>query len=123
MRKVVFLLSLVILFFVGNICLLAESTPGRWVNVCDGSAIAYCTGVGKNAYNNDSNPITIRGLKIGVIVGAAWIEEGATISPAGGQLIFAPRNAYYYIIDDGASDQFLRECSQINAESEGKEAE
>ena len=98
-----------------NICVFSQDTSQRWKDVCEGAPAAHCDNIGKVAYSNESNPITMRDLRVGTIVGVAWMEKGSTVSPSGSQLILAPGNAYYYIIDDGASDSFLRECEEIDA--------
>jgi hypothetical protein len=94
----------------------AQENRDRWDDVCGGSpAISYCAEVGKTAYNNDNNPIHLRGRKLGTIVGVIWQAKNSLISPRGAEVLFAPKNAYYYIIDAGIGELFLRECDQIDA--------
>lgn len=89
-----------------------------WTSVCgdpDYSYCNYCDNVGKSALNNFTNPSALRGVKIGKIVGVAWRPKGSVISPSGASSVrVSPRNAFYYIIDDGWG-KLLRQCREIDA--------
>jgi len=105
------------LVLIGQLFVLAQTAP-RWENLCQSRTNPYCLAVDKQAYNNDSVPIPLRGLKLGKITGVVWLAKGQTISRAGESLKIAPRNDYYYIIDNDIADPFLRLCSEIEVETE-----
>lgn len=95
----------------------------KWNNICPDPDVSYCNNVGKNAHNNNTNPPALRGIRLGKIIGVAWQPKGSIIGyeeaipsaniPAKSYL--SPRDAYYYIIDDGWGDPFLRQCREIDA--------
>ena len=95
----------------------------KWTNICPKPEVPYCKSVGKNAYNNSMNPPLLRGIKVGKIVGVTWRPKGSIIGvspaiPAAGipeSVRKSPRNAYYYIIDDGSGKPFVRQCREIDA--------
>ena len=99
------------------------SAQPDWKNICPDHSVSYCKGVGKNAHNNSTNPPALRGIKLGKIVGVAWRSKGSVIgiSPAIASagipesVRTSPRDAYYYIIDDGGGKPFLRQCREIDA--------
>lgn len=93
-----------------------------WTNICPSSDTTYCNSVGKNAYNATGHK-ALKNIKLGKIIGVTWKLKGALIGyskpipQAGipGSTRLSPRNAYYYIIDDGAPKPFIRQCREINA--------
>lgn len=95
----------------------------KWENICPKDDVTYCKDVGKNAHNNSTNPPLLRGIKLGKIMGVCWRPKGSVISiseaiPSAGipeSVRTSPRDAYYYIIDDGSGKPFLRQCSEIDA--------
>ena len=94
-----------------------------WQNICPKDDVPYCKNVGKNAHNNSTNPPMLRGIKLGKIIGVSWRPKGSVIGiseaiPSAGipeSVRKSPRNAYYYIIDDGSGKPFLRQCREIDA--------
>lgn len=91
----------------------SQERENPWHNVCPNSTCAiYCEKVGKDAYNAYSEP---KNVKLGKIEGVAWRPKGSIISVPGGTCRTSPRNAYYYIIDDGWGTPFLRQCREIRA--------
>lgn len=114
MRLIITLLGLSLLTATSS---LSAQTRTNWTNVCRSQDNAYCADVGKDAHNNSSNPPALRGIRLGKIIGVAWRPEGSIISPPGATVRLSPRNAYYYIIDDGfgPSYAFLRQCREIDA--------
>ena len=94
-----------------------------WTNICPTPEVPYCKGVGKNAHNNSLKPPLLRGVRLGKILGVAWRPKGSVIGiapaiPSAGipqQIRTSPRNAYYYIIDDGSGRPFLRQCREVEA--------
>ena len=95
----------------------------KWQNICPDNDVSYCENVGKNAYNNSMNPPALRGIKLGKIIGVCWRPKGSVIGiseaiPSAGipeSVRVSPRDAYYYIIDDGSGKPFLRQCREIDA--------
>lgn len=95
----------------------------RWQNICPQDDVPYCKNIGKNAYNNSTNPPLLRGIKLGKIIGVSWRPKGSVIGiseaiPSAGipeSVRKSPRDAYYYIIDDGSGKPFLRQCREIDA--------
>lgn len=102
---------------------IAEKDTGPWTNHCPGAG--YCEHVGKYAYNG-FGLAALRQVQLGVIVGVTWKPRGAMIGvspaiPEAGipeQIRLSPRDAYYYIIDDGHGTPFLRLAREIRPESE-----
>lgn len=121
MNKIKFLLAFVVIILSGQFFVLGQAEP-RWQNLCKGSANPYCVAVGKDAYNNDSHPIPLRGLKLGKVTGVVWIKAGQTVSRAGERRQVAPRNGYYYIIDNRIAEPFLRLYSKIELKTEPEDA-
>ena len=95
----------------------------NWQNICPKDDVSYCKNVGKNAHNNFTNPPLLRGIKLGKIIGVSWRSKGSVIGiseaiPSAGipeSVRKSPRNAYYYIINDGSGKPFLRQCREIDA--------
>ncbi len=102
---------------------LSVAAQPDWQNICPDISVSYCMGVGKNAHNNFANPPALRGIKLGKIVGVAWRPKGSVIGvssaiPSAGipeSVRTSPRDAYYYIIDDGSGKLFLRQSREIDA--------
>jgi len=101
----------------------SAETIGPWTNTCPNRvASEYCDQVGKYAYNAYGIP-AMRAVKLGRIVGVSWRPKGSLVGhapaiPEAGipkQIRLSPRNAYYYIIDDGGGDPFLRMAWEIDA--------
>jgi hypothetical protein len=84
---------------------------GSWDNLCPDQGIYYCKNVEKSAYPGYGSPAGLKGVRLGKIIGVAWKNKGSII----GQGRTSPRNAYYYIIDNGAGDLFLKQCREIDA--------
>ena len=108
----------------------------NWQNICPKNTVSYCKNIGKNAHNNSTNPPVLRGIKLGKIIGVSWRPKGSVIGiseaipeaiPEVGipeEIRTSPRDAYYYIIDDGMIDAkgkekqpFLRQCREIDAKN------
>lgn len=95
----------------------------KWQNICPKGDVSYCKNVGKTAHNNSTNPPLLRGIKLGKIIGVCWRPKGSVIGiseaiPSAGipeSVRTSPRDAYYYIIDDGSGKPFLRQCREIDA--------
>ena len=117
--KIKWVLGIVFLILVPLISFAAQP---QWSNICPDSAVSYCDNIGKNAYNNSTNPPALRGIKLGKSIGVSWRPKGSLIGiseaipSAGipGSIRTSPRNAYYYIIDDGSGNPFLRQCREIS---------
>ena len=95
----------------------------KWHNICPADpSNLYCKDVGKNAYNNHTNPPLLRGIEVGKIIGVAWRPKGSVILiepaiPKAGlsqRIWLSPRDAFYYIIN-GRGKPFLRQCREIDA--------
>lgn len=109
-----------------SILLLATTTYAgqpKWHNICPQNDVPYCKSVGKNAHNDFTNPPLLRGIKLGKIIGVCWRPKDSVIGvseaiPSAGipeEVRTSPRNAFYYIIDDGSGKPFLRQCREIDA--------
>ena len=115
--KILFLLTALSLSFASN------ATSPNWTNICPKPDVSYCKGVNKNAHNNSTNPPLMRGIKLGKITGVTWRPKGSVIGisaaiPAAGipeSIRKSPRDAYYYIINDGSGKPFVRQCREIDA--------
>lgn len=101
----------IILFVVMSFFLSLHANAFNWKTICPTREVYYCQDVEKYAYNNSTNPPLLRGIKLGKIIGVAWRPKGSLI----GNSRLSPRNAYYYIIDDGSGKPFLRQCREIDA--------
>lgn len=101
----------------------ADTTTLPFNNVCPDPGLEHCKHVGKDAHNNAMNPPALRGIRLGKIVGVSWKKQGAAIGtseavPSAGipeEARLSPRDAFYFIIDDGAGKPFLRQCVEIEA--------
>lgn len=85
-----------------------------WQNVCPNQVCEeYCANIDKDAYNAYGTRV-MKNVKLGIIIGVCWRTKGSLISKDGR---LSPRNAYYYIIDDGWGPEkaFLRQCREIKA--------
>ncbi len=113
MKKSFGLFLVIILLSLPLQALSFEKNP--WHNICDdpgdNPGKYYCENVGKTAYNAFGHP-ALRDVALGKIIGVAWRPKGSAISTSGR---VSPRNAYYYIIDDGGKIPFLRQCREIDA--------
>lgn len=111
----------------------AQQPAMDWKNVCDGpdsTSVSYCRNVGKDAYNATGAAV-LRDVKLGGIIGVCWRPASSIIGysppiPAANipaEYRRSPRDAYYYIIDDGTKDDagkpkpFLRQCREIEAKN------
>jgi len=102
-----------------------------WKNVCETEEgreqCSYCRHVGKNAYNATGSEV-MREVNLGKISGVCWRPKDSIIGyspaiPAAGipaEIRRSPRNAYYYIIDDGGEKPFLRMCREIEPKDPGR---
>ncbi len=98
--------------------LTGQRQPSRWVNICtqDPDATSYCRDVGKSAYNSFGAQ-ALRLVQLGKIVGVAWRPRGSIIGMSSdGQVRTSTRSAYYYIIDDGGEQRFLRQAREISVQ-------
>ena len=120
-KSFIFLWLLTGVLLIGSNTFLAVAGPKKWSNICPKGDVPYCNDIGKEAYNSTG---VLRDIDLGKIVGVAWKEKGGVIGyskaiPKLGipeEARLSPRNAYYYIIDDGtAADPFLRQCREIDA--------
>jgi len=107
MRRVLFIF---IAFFVSSFV----TQTFAWENTCPNEICEeYCNEIGKNAYNAYGTSV-MKNVKLGKIIGVCWRPKGSLISKDGR---VSPRNAFYYIIDDGCCPEkaFLRQCRKIKA--------
>jgi hypothetical protein len=103
--------------------LVVYAAQPSWQNICPKDDVPYCKNVGKNAHNNSTNPPLLRGIKLGKIIGVSWRPKGSVIGvseaiPSASipeNVRKSPRDAYYYIIDDGSGKPFLRQWREIDA--------
>ena len=117
MKKAILVVTIILL------PMIAFAGQPNWQNICPDPDVSYCTNVGKTAANNSTNPPALRGIELGKITGVSWRPKGSVIGvseaiPAAGipeSVRTSPRNAYYYIIDDGGGKPFLRQCREIDA--------
>ncbi|MCF7907898.1 MAG: hypothetical protein K9L86_03345 [Candidatus Omnitrophica bacterium] len=121
MTKGKFILVFAVIILMSQFFVFGQDQP-RWQSLCKGSANPYCVAVGKDACNNDSHPIPLRGLELGKVTGVVWIQEGETVSGVGEWPQVAPKNDYYYIIDNDISEPFIRVCSEIEIKAEVEDA-
>ena len=91
-----------------------------WANVCPDPEVSYCRDLGKDAYNATGSRV-LRNVRLGKIIGVAWRPRGSVVSLPGFPVRTSPRNAYYYIIDDGAGSAkaFLRQAREIAPRESG----
>lgn len=119
------ILALLTAILAADVAFSAEKV-GPWTSICPNStASEYCDQVRKYAYNRYGVP-ALREVRLGRIVGVAWKLKGALVGyapaiPEAGipdQLRLSPRNAFYYIIDDGHGEPFLRMAREIQPRAE-----
>ena len=91
----------------------AQAAPVEWENICPNDNISYCANVGKVAYSNKPEPSLALHAKLGKIVGVAWRRKHEPITRDGKTLSL--RDTFYYIIDDGSKETFLRHCDDVSA--------
>ena len=104
--------SLIILVAFFVLGLITEALA--WQNACPNKACEeYWANVGKDAYNAYGTRV-MKNVKLGEIIGVCWRPKGSLISKDGR---VSPRNAFYYITDDGWGPEkaFLRQCREIKA--------
>ena len=120
-KSFTFLWFFTVAFLIGLYPFLSFAGPNKWTNMCSESDVLSCNDIGKSAYNKTGG---IQDINLGKIVGVAWKEKGSVIGyskaiPKLGipeEARLSPRNAYYFIIDDGTgAGPFLRQCVEINA--------
>lgn len=99
----------------------SSSPASAFTDVCpsDANQVPYCKNVGKTAFNATGAKV-LRQVPLGTIVGVAWRPVGSVISQPGFDIRVSPRDAYYFMIEDGARDAdgnplgpFLREAREI----------
>ena len=84
-----------------------------WTDVCEsGDSNEYCDHIGKGAYNSTGAAV-LRAVRLGTIAGVAWRPKGSIISLPGSDVRTSPRNAYYFIVDDGGAQPFIRQAREI----------
>jgi len=129
--KYLLTIFLVPVLFVGCTTVSPTKVQMEWENICPNPDVPYCQNVGKDAYNNSKSLSTfLRGIKLGKITGVTWRPKGSIIGyaeaiPKAGipeRIRTSPRDAYYYIINDGMLDAdgkklkpFIRQCREIDA--------
>lgn len=103
-----------ILILSSMVILISVPTVFAWTNICPDKDVYYCQDVGKAAYNATGAKM-MREIKLGKIIGVVYKRKGSLISKTSQRL--SPRNAHYYIIDDGAGPDkaFIRQCREIDA--------
>jgi len=89
-----------------------QAVTAEWENICPNDNISYCANVGKVAYNKKAEPSLALDAKLGKIVGVAWRRKHEPITRDGKTLSL--RDTFYYIIDDGSKETFLRHCDKVN---------
>lgn len=103
--------------------LISAAAENRWTNECPDVSERYCPNVGKTGINSFNNPPILRGKKLGKIKGVTWRPKGSAIAYVAGvpdagiseKKIKTPKDALYYIIDDGTGKVFLRKCRDVDA--------
>jgi hypothetical protein len=116
--------ALILLLFPLLIVLLASLlfAQSEWTNICPDPSNYYCKNVGKTAYDAEW-PKRFGDVRLGKIIGVAWRPKGTVIGISKAipkaripqEIRLSPRDAYYYIIDDGWGEPFLRQCREVNA--------
>ncbi|MBZ0098991.1 MAG: hypothetical protein K8F30_07890, partial [Taibaiella sp.] len=101
----------------GALCLLAafSADASEWADICKTKPNPYCKAVGQSAYNA-TGPAALRRVRLGEIKGVTWRPKGSVIGaspaiPAAGipkSIRVSPRDAFYFIVDDGSGKPFLR---------------
>lgn len=107
--------------FIVFISFSVDAAKHKWTTICPDKDVTYCSSVGKTAHNSTGNQF-MRNIKLGKITGVSWRPKGSVIGfseaipsakiPA--SVRKSPRNAHYYIIDDGGGNPFLRQCREID---------
>ncbi len=93
--------------------ILISAGEAAWESNCPSSEIVYCSNIGKGAYNATGHS-AVKNIELGKIVGVVWRPQGSSISSSNPSRT-SPRDAYYYIIDDGGGDPFIRQCREIDS--------
>lgn len=112
MRKGIFLLL--------SLCISSGAVAAGWADICTSKPNQYCNAVGQSAYNA-TGTASLRKIKLGVIKGVTWRPEGSIVSispaiPSAGiprSVRLSPRDAFYFIVDDGVGNYFLRQCNEV----------
>ena len=115
MRRLFYLLFLVIVGL--SICeaVYAGDNSSQWSNICpDSKAESYCNNVGKDAYEKDEKIPGSRSMRLGNIIGVTWKEKDTVVGIYGNKTKNAPQDAYYYIISDYFGDVFLQKCDEVD---------
>ncbi len=99
--------GLIIALFIA-LAYVAQAEPVEWENICPNDNISYCDNVGKDAYNNKPG----LDAKLGSIVGVAWRRKHEPITRDGKTMSL--RDTFYYIIDDGSKEAFLKHCDEVS---------
>lgn len=125
MKKLLIILACLGLASLSNLCF--AYMPKGCKNICLKEVnVEYCKNIGKYAYNDEEHPPLLRGVKLGEIIGVTWRRKGQLISISDAipkariprEIRRSKKDAYYYIIDDGANKPFLRLCEEIEAREE-----
>ena len=105
--KVFVLCSFIILSLATSSHANKKTTP--WENICEKQENVYCSDIDKAAYDSHN------GIKLGKIIGVTYRPKGSNIGLSNPRP--SPRNAFYYIIDDGMPGMkpFIRQCREIDA--------
>lgn len=88
----------------------AGASPAlAWKDECgdpswEGATDNYCACVGKVVKDSTTK------LKVGKIIGVAWRPKGSLIGNS--DLRVSSRNAFFYIVDDGMPNTFLKDPRQ-----------
>ncbi len=88
---------------------LPSARTGKWKRECGnqswGESIRrYCTCVGETVYDRHTK------LRVGEISGVAWRPKGTLIGNTDERV--SGRDAFYYIVDDGTGQPFLKDPRQ-----------
>ena len=113
LRIMLFLFTIIVLQ--GSLANVYAVDTSPWESVCPDGSVAYCENVGRNAHNRNGPP-ELKELKLGKIIGVAWRAKGSLITTTC-PTETSPRDAYYYIIDDGIAETVpvLRQCEEVDA--------
>ena len=117
MKKLIYVVLMTIILLTSSTGYAKEI---KWSNICPDPGVIYCKNVGKDAYNANYEP---KDIILGKITGVAWRPKGSIIGISEAipkarileEIRTSPRDAYYYIIDDGFGKPFVRQCRDISA--------
>lgn len=102
---------------------MSQASSQEWPDECPDVSERYCPEVGKTAHNSFNNPPILRGKKLGKIIGVSWRKKGDPIKYVAGfpdagippKAIKSEQDAFYFIVEKGRGEIFLRKCVDIDA--------